>query len=95
MSTISEYAILAQLAIAMPIGSVENERVFSTMNYIKSSVRNRLGSAHLNVAVRMFTQPLFTLATFPYRRAYNAWLDASSRGRYGLSAPEEVTEADL
>jgi hypothetical protein len=64
------------------IGSIDNERAFSTMSYIKNSVGNRL-STHLNGAMMVFLQEFYTLETFPYSEAYDFWLKGSqARGRY-------------
>jgi hypothetical protein len=82
----TEFIKLAELSIAIPIGSVESERRFSSMNYIKDQVRNRLGEMHLSVAVRIFTQQMYNVQNFPYDRAYKLWLDSPhlTRGRYLL-----------
>jgi hypothetical protein len=68
-SHLSEYGRLAQLALAIPIGSVENERTFTAMNYLKPPTRNKL-STNLNVVVRLFAQNILTLKTFYYERAF-------------------------
>ena len=41
--SISGYIKLSELALAIPIGSVENERRFSGMNLYKTPMRNALG----------------------------------------------------
>ena len=78
---IGEWAAAAELVIVMVPGSVEEERLFSVMNFIKDYTRNRL-SLHLEAAVRLFSQQQYTTVTFPYVRAYHAWLAGMSKGRY-------------
>ncbi len=52
-SGVSEYAKLAEIALVMVPGSVEDERRFSALTFRKSKVRNRL-LAHLGQVMRMF-----------------------------------------
>lgn len=40
---------MAKIVLVFPVGSVENERIFSTMNIVKDELRNCLGENHLNV----------------------------------------------
>lgn len=60
---ISEFMKLAKIAIVMVGGSIEDERVFSTMNFVKDKLRNCL--SELELCVRLKSQRLFTLDTFP------------------------------
>jgi hypothetical protein len=81
---ISEFIKLGELVLVMVPGSVEEERTFSTMGFIKNELRNRLGEEHLNSAVSMFSQKHFSLQSFPFDRAVAEWrLAAEERGRYG------------
>ena len=46
-------------------------------------MRNSRLSGHLSLCMRMFTQDMFTAATFPYNEAVDAWRKgAVTRGRY-------------
>ncbi|KAJ9506407.1 hypothetical protein QJQ45_004905 [Haematococcus lacustris] len=82
---ILEYIKLAELALVMTPGSVEEERMFSAMAYLKDDTRNRLQECHLNVCARVFSSNQFDLDTFPDERAISKWLDnAAVRGRYRL-----------
>lgn len=54
-----EYVKLAKLTLTMVGGSIEEERSFSSMNYIKSLIRNRLQENHLNCTVRPFVMRSF------------------------------------
>jgi len=47
------------------MGSVEDERTFSTLKFIKTRLRNRL-CEHLDLVVCMFARPFYTIDTFPY-----------------------------
>ncbi|KAJ9520685.1 hypothetical protein QJQ45_007546 [Haematococcus lacustris] len=82
---ILEYIKLAELALVMTPGSVEEERMFSAMAYLKDDTRNRLHECHLNVCARVFSSNQFDLDTFPDERAISKWLDnAAVRGRYRI-----------
>ena len=50
--SISEYIKLYELITCIPLGSVEDERLFSALNYVKSKHRNRL-EEHLIDALRV------------------------------------------
>ena len=81
-SLISEYFKVAEIGCCMVLGSVENERCFSTLKFLKSCHRNRLGK-HLPLAVRMFGQKFYTLQTVPYKEAIDSWRNAMKNGRHG------------
>jgi len=81
---LTEYMALAQLVFVMVPGSVEDERRFSAMAYLQDPTRNRLDE-HLALCVRMFTQDLFDLHTFPFEEALSKWLANRSRGRYMMN----------
>jgi hypothetical protein len=49
------YKLLCIVAV-MPNGSVENERMFSSLNFIKNDFRAKLSAAHLNAAARIRDQ---------------------------------------
>ena len=62
------------------------------MAYLKNKQRNRLLSAHLNAAMRLFLQRQHTLATFPYPIAMQHWRSgAQKRGRYGMAGSSETS----
>ncbi|KAJ9526297.1 hypothetical protein QJQ45_009792 [Haematococcus lacustris] len=68
---ILEYIKLAELALVMTPGSVEEER----MSYLKDDTHNRLQEFHLNVCARVFSSNQSDLDTFPDERAISKWLD--------------------
>ena len=79
----SECGVLAELALVMVPGSVEAERMFSTMTFIKDNLRNRL-TTHLSPCACIYSQHTYTLSNFPYAEAIMAWRAAApTRGRYG------------
>lgn len=57
-------AEVVQMILVMPHGSVENERQFSNMNYIKDEGRSRLGQIHLNAAARVRSERNMILVPF-------------------------------
>lgn len=81
----SEYMKLAEIAIVHVLGSVEDERVFSWVSFLKSKVRNSLDK-HLQCVVGMYSQKIYTLETFPYDAAFEKWVNGGERYRYGLLA---------
>eukprot|EP00983_Pelagomonas_calceolata_P033638 1053170-Pelagomonas_calceolata.AAC.5 len=65
-------------------GSVEDERMFSAMKYLKNPQRSSLKEQHLTACARAFKSKEFSIASFPYPTTIGKWLYASKRGRYGL-----------
>ncbi|KAJ9507455.1 hypothetical protein QJQ45_006455 [Haematococcus lacustris] len=79
---VSEFCKAATLLIVTVPGSVEEERSFSAMNFIKDERRNSL-SANLSSTLRVYLDKTFTLKTFLYKEAIDYWMaGASARGRY-------------
>ena len=75
---IPEYLKLGFLVL----GSIEDERCFSTLKFLKSCHRNRL-EKHLLLVVRMFGQQYFSLKSFPFTEAIDSWRDAIKHGQQG------------
>ena len=51
-------------------GSVEAERLFSDMSFIKNSLRNCLQQPHLSACLRSYNQPWYTVSganAWPYK----------------------------
>jgi hypothetical protein len=63
---ISEYVKLVEIGSVLVLGSVEVERYFSSLKFLKSCQRNRLGK-HLPLVVCMFGQKYYFLKNFPYK----------------------------
>jgi hypothetical protein len=55
-AAISEWLELGQLGLVQVHGSMEDERMFSAMAYLKNKYRTRLKELHLNVAAHLFNQ---------------------------------------
>ncbi len=60
-----QFLKLVEIAIVMVVGSVEDERIFSTVNFMKSKLCNCL-TTHLNLVVWMYAQFFYKLETFPF-----------------------------
>ena len=68
------------------IGGVEDERVFSSLSFLKTKLRNPL-DPHLGVVVGMYSQNIYTLQNFPYVSIFDSWTNVVDvHGRYGLFA---------
>jgi hypothetical protein len=74
----SEYFKLAQIVVCCVIGSVEDERTFNNLAFLKSRLRNRL-TTNLDCIMRIYAQKFFTLADFPYGDAIEKWLNKKTR----------------
>ncbi len=53
------------------MGFVEDDRIFSTLMFMKTRLQNRLCKL-LDLVVRMFAQPFYIVDTFPYDDAVTA-----------------------
>jgi TorA maturation chaperone TorD len=73
-----EWFKVAELAAVQVLGSVEDERTFSTVTFSKSKLRNRL-SEHLAACVGIYSQKFFTLETFPFDKVYSEWHEDQKR----------------
>jgi len=72
---------LVELIIVMVLGSVEDERIFFTLTFMKSKLKNQL-TTHLNLLVKMYAQDFFTLQNFPFYIVITKWNEEKSH--YGL-----------
>ncbi|KAH9296664.1 hypothetical protein KI387_044244 [Taxus chinensis] len=68
---ISEYLRLYELCQTMILGSVEDERVFSALSFIKSKLRNRLDK-NLESCMRCYVSR-YSIETFSFDRAIAHW----------------------
>ena len=69
---LSEYMKIAELTVVKVLESVEDERTFSTLSFMKNRLRNRL-STHLPLVVGMHVQEFYGLSNFPYDAPYDEW----------------------
>ena len=86
---ISEFLKLAQIMLVIPIGSVANERAFSLMNILKSDLRNRLKSEHLNCAMRA-KRSEYTLSSLPVQRIVDVFLKKKTRRMLKRKVPAQA-----
>jgi hypothetical protein len=54
------------------MGSVEDERTFLTLTFMKIKLQNKF-CEHLDLVVRMFAQPFYIVDSFLYNNAIIAW----------------------
>ena len=79
-----EWMKFAEVVLDMVPGSVEDERMFSAMKYLKNPQRNRLKEQHLTTCARGF-KCKESIQSFPFPSAIGKWLYACpKRGRYGV-----------
>lgn len=81
-----KYIKLAQLAIIHVLGSVEDERCFSSLTFLKDKLRNRLASNHHSLVMEMYAQDVFTLQNFLYDPCFQSWVHSAERYYYGILA---------
>jgi hypothetical protein len=61
---------IANIVVIDVLRSIADERTFLTLGFMKSKLRNRLGEGgHLDICVKLFSQPFFTHGNFPYNGA--------------------------
>jgi hypothetical protein len=80
---IPEYLKLAEIGCTFVLGSVEDERTFSSLKFLKSRLWNRLEDK-LPLVVKMHGQKFYTHETFPYTQALDSWKNVQMR--YGGDA---------
>jgi hypothetical protein len=80
-SQFSEYIKLAQIAMVHVLGSVEDERCFLSLKFVKDRLRNRLSTDHLGLVIGMHAQRVFTLESFPYDTCFQTWVHSAEHYR--------------
>ena len=65
-----EYIKLAHIAMIHVLGSVEDERAFSSISFLKDKLRNRLDGDYLGLVVEKHNQSVFNLTSFPYDECF-------------------------
>ena len=70
-TSILEYLKLLDLCQTMILGSMEDERVFSALCFLKSKVRNKLDK-NLETCLRLFVTQ-YNVRDFPYDRSLAIW----------------------
>ena len=69
-----EYIKVAQIALIHVLGSVEDERAFSSVTFLKDKLCNTLDGDHLGLVVGIHNQSIYTLTLFPYEDCFEQWL---------------------
>jgi hypothetical protein len=77
-NSLHAFGKVAKIAVVTVLTSVEDERTFSTLSWMKSKVRNRL-NGHLDCTLRVFSQPWFSVTNFPYQQAVDHWESVVAR----------------
>jgi hypothetical protein len=67
-----KYVKLVELAMVQIVGSVEDERCFFTLAFMKSKLCNML-ITHLPLVVHMFAQWFYIMQNFPYAKCIEQW----------------------
>jgi hypothetical protein len=78
-----EYIKLAHIAMIHLLGSIEDERTFSSLTFLKDKLRNRLEGNHLGIAVGIHAQSMYSLKTFPYNDCFKQWVHSAEQYCYG------------
>jgi hypothetical protein len=78
LNRLSEFFKVAEIVMTVVLRSVEDERTFLMLGFMKSKLWNQLGR-HLDNCVKLFSQPFFTHANFPYGDAIAFWSDETAR----------------
>jgi hypothetical protein len=80
-----EFIKLAEIAMIHVLGSVEDERTFSSLNFLKDRLWNRL-DMHQQVIVGVHGQQVYKMENFPYDACFKQWVLSAEVYRYGVSA---------
>jgi hypothetical protein len=72
VANLLEYLKLVELAIMMVLGSVEDEKTFSIVNFMKSKHCNHL-TFLLDLVIVMHAQKFYKLETFPFSTITKEW----------------------
>ena len=80
----SEYFKLVDLCQTMPLGSVEDERMFSALSFLKSKLRNKLDKNVDTCLILYVTK--YDITNFPFNRALALWRSVCERrGEYNIT----------
>jgi len=69
---LSNFLKLVEIAIVMVVNNVEDEKIFSTISFMKSKLHNHL-TTHLNLVVWMYAQKFYKLKIFPFYTTIKEW----------------------
>ena len=88
---LSKYFKLVELCQTMILGSIEDERIFSLVSFLKSKLRNRLDNNLVSCA-RLYISN-YDINKFPYERALALWTSICSR-RGGSNMIDSLKDFD-
>ena len=63
---------VVEIAYVQVLGSVEDERTFNTLSFIKNRLRNSL-TVNLETCVAMYAQKFYSLEKFLYGAVFVKW----------------------
>ena len=69
---------IAEMAVVTILGSIEDERTFITLSFMKNKLQNRL-SIHIPLVVGMHAQEFYGIEDFLYDAAYEEWRTLTRR----------------
>jgi hypothetical protein len=75
---LSEYIKVAEITMVQILGSIENERTFSNLAFMKSKLHNKL-TTYFNLYVHMFTHNFYNVSKFPYYASIATWKEVCIR----------------
>ena len=78
-----KYVKLAKFVVVHVIGSVEDERYFSSLSFFKNKLFNSLDE-HLPLVVDIYPQKFSTLQDFSFNNTFDMWMGSAKRVRYNL-----------
>jgi hypothetical protein len=79
-----KYLKVAKIAMVHVLGSIEYERCFYFVAFLKNKVQNTLNN-YLQLVVSMYAHKFFTLHNFPYGDTYEMWSNVqlpNGQGQY-------------
>jgi hypothetical protein len=79
-----EYIKLVHIVMVHVLGSMEDERVFSSLIFLKDKLRNRLDN-HLGLVTGTHAQSVYTLKSFPYDDCFKQWVFSAEHYHYGMN----------
>ena len=71
--------------------SMEDERVFSALGFLKSKVRNKIDK-NLENCMRLYTST-YEINTFPYKRALKLWMKKCQRRGLGNISNNDISNS--
>jgi hypothetical protein len=71
-NTKPKYVKLVEIALIKALGCVDDEQLFSNLNFMKTKIHNWLTN-HLDLFVHMFEQSIFSMDKFSFDEAMHIW----------------------